>query len=425
MSAAELWRIAWPAILRNSLNCGSDRLTLALVGHYDPDKAHYDGAGLGKMYSNITGLSVGFGLVLGLATLCSQAHGAGRAAELNAIYFWRCAALLTVALGYSTAAAIFCERILTALAQPPRVAHCSALYAQVQLVGVPFFWAAQAVQTVCDGLQDPTPGLHANLVSAVAQVVMCVLFVHPQLLNWGYLGMAAARSAGGVVQLAVVCAVVLRQRRQGQVWTRSLSPQPRGTERVLSCRGVCHFLRVALPSGLMMWIEWWSFEALSLIVGLLPDATTLLAAHATLFNVLVTAYMAFTGLNTALCATTGKYIGAGQSGRAVPRLIAIALALALTFALAIGTAFYVLREPLARLFSADGAVVRAIDQNILGLVLSVVGATGSTIVSYILPGLCYWRLCPNPRDPLRLCALALLVFGGGVMVLSLALIASR
>ena len=31
----------------------------------------------------------------------------------------------------------------------------------------------------------------------------------------------------------------------------------------------------------------------------------------------------------------------------------------------------------------------------LGLVLSVVGATGSTIVSYILPGACYFFLFPT------------------------------
>ena len=121
---AELWALAWPAILRNVLNCACDRLTLALVGHWDPSTVHYDGAGLGKMYSNITGLSVGLGLNLGLATLCSQAYGAltltptltltltlalalcsqaygaGRAAEENALPLRRCAVWLVAAFAY-------------------------------------------------------------------------------------------------------------------------------------------------------------------------------------------------------------------------------------------------------------------------------------------------------------------------------------
>ena len=107
---AELWALAWPAILRNVLNCACDRLTLALVGHYDPSTVHYDGAGLGKMYSNITGLSVGLGINLGLATLCSQAYGAGRAAEENALHLRRCAVWLVVAFAYSAVAVLFAER---------------------------------------------------------------------------------------------------------------------------------------------------------------------------------------------------------------------------------------------------------------------------------------------------------------------------
>ena len=34
----------------------------------------------------------------------------------------------------------------------------SAAYARVQLPGVPLYWGANALQTVCDGLQDTRPG---------------------------------------------------------------------------------------------------------------------------------------------------------------------------------------------------------------------------------------------------------------------------
>ena len=215
--AIDIWRLAWPAIVRNSLNCAADRVTLAFVGHYDSDPFHYDGAGLGKMYSNITGLSIGMGACLGLATLCSQAHGAGRSEEVNGLYLRRCLVVLAIAFLYSASAAFMCERVLIAISMNPDVARCSARYAQVQLIGVPFFWVATAVQTVCDGLQDTRPGMYAGLVSAAAQVAMCAIAVHPALLDMGYLGMAAARSAGGVVQIIVLCGIVICQGRQAQV----------------------------------------------------------------------------------------------------------------------------------------------------------------------------------------------------------------
>jgi len=56
----------------------------------------------------------------------------------------------------------------------------------------------------------------------------------------------------------------------------------------------------------------------------------------------------------------------------------------------------------------------------LGLVLSVVGATGSTIVSYILPGLCYFLLFPKRGT--RYIGLAVLIAGLTFMSVSLYLI---
>ena len=373
----ELWALAWPAILRNMLNCACDRLTLALVGQYDPSTAHYDGAGLGKMYSNITGLSVGFGINLGLATLCSQAYGAGRSAEENALHLRRCCVWLAIAFVYSTVTVFFAESILLLASQPADVAAASAAYARVQLAGVPMFWAANALQTVCDGLQNTRPGLWSNLISAVAQVALSVILVHPRCANLGYLGMAAARSIGGAVCLLLMVLLVQRAKLQHLVWR--LPPVPPGADaavaakaRVLSGVELRRFMAVALPSACVMWIEWWSFEGFGLITGTLPDAKVLLAAHGTLFNVLVVFYMFFTGLSTALCATTGKYIGRGAP-HVAPSLITIALLLAVTLAAGTAAALYLARWPLARLFESDAAVQTAIAENMVGACLSVPG----------------------------------------------------
>ena len=62
-----IWALTWPAMVRNYINCTADRITLAFVGHYDYKvTSHYDGASLGKMYSNSTAFSVGLGLNIAL-----------------------------------------------------------------------------------------------------------------------------------------------------------------------------------------------------------------------------------------------------------------------------------------------------------------------------------------------------------------------
>ena len=70
------------------------------------------------------------------------------------------------------------------------------------------------------------------------------------------------------------------------------------------------------------------------------------------------------------------------------------------------------------------AVATTVDD--LGLVLSLVGATGSVMVSYLLPGLCYYRLCPaGANQPLRCAALGLLIFSLLLMPVSLGLVVSK
>ena len=101
-------------------------------------------------------------------------------------------------------------------------------------------------------------------------------------------------------------------------------------------------------------------------------AVTQLAAHGTMFNVLVVTYMAFTGLGAALCAVTGKYIGAGEGGR-VRALCAMALGIAAAACGLICSALYLLARPLGELFTQDAAVVDIIQRSILGPVLSVPG----------------------------------------------------
>lgn len=58
----------------------------------------------------------------------------------------------------------------------------------------------------------------------------------------------------------------------------------------------------------------------------------------------------------------------------------------------------------------------------LSIILKVVGATGSVVVSYLLPGVCYFRLCPEPTSPMRYAALCLVLLGATLMPLSITLI---
>jgi amino acid permease len=59
----------------------------------------------------------------------------------------------------------------------------------------------------------------------------------------------------------------------------------------------------------------------------------------------------------------------------------------------------------------------------LGLLFSIIGATGSNLMTYILPGLFYWKLAAaDGNTKTRLLALAVSVLGGIILVLALTVI---
>eukprot|EP00041_Stephanoeca_diplocostata_P029195 m.856061 g.856061 ORF g.856061 m.856061 type:complete len:544 (-) comp23511_c0_seq1:3708-5339(-) len=420
---SELWLLAWPVMVRNLLNCGSDRLTLAVVGHYDASTAHYDGAGLGEMLSNISGLSVGLGINLGLATLCSQSFGAGRAALDNGMHLRRCFVFLACAFVWSALAATFAEQILSGLKQPADVARASASFARVQLAGVPFYWVSGALQTVCDSVQNTKPGLYAMVAGSIMQVCLCVAFVHPNGLDMGFLGMAAARSIGGLVALIVVIVYIVGHDMGKVVWGirrnpvtmqcfvndplndnsevggQSLQQPTAGGEindgdidaqtigpgrryarnrvdvdhfQVLSCKHLSRYATIMLPAGALWWMEWWSFEGLTILVGLLPNAEIALGAHGTIFNVLVTTYQLFTALGTALCAASGRRIGEGLSHE-IPALLWISGTMALVIAACMGSAMYIFRAYIAEAFTPNPDVQQYTRENIIGATMSIPG----------------------------------------------------
>jgi MATE family multidrug resistance protein len=69
-----LWRVAWPTAISTMLRSGTQQVTVMLVGHIGA--AELGAVALGTMWVNISGLSIVFGGMGALDTLCSQAYGA-------------------------------------------------------------------------------------------------------------------------------------------------------------------------------------------------------------------------------------------------------------------------------------------------------------------------------------------------------------
>ena len=73
------------------------------------------------------------------------------------------------------------------------------------------------------------------------------------------------------------------------VWLRGLHKQTWGGLSFESLQEWGLFLKLAIPGMLMMVLEWWSFELVTFLAGVMGDNQ--LAANIVWFQVLVTVYM--------------------------------------------------------------------------------------------------------------------------------------
>uniref|UniRef100_A0A7S4PRX7 Multidrug and toxin extrusion protein n=2 Tax=Alexandrium monilatum TaxID=311494 RepID=A0A7S4PRX7_9DINO len=363
----DLLRQAGPLVTGSLFDIVADRCTLMFVGHWDYlEPSHYAGAGLGKMYSNITGLSLGVSANIGLATFCAQAHGAGRSRELNGVFLRRAWVLLLCVFLFALCSATFAESILSTLGQPLDVAHTSARFAQVHLIGVPFYWATSSMTIALNSTKRTSPGLVTRIVSSCAQLLFCWLLTDPRMpFRIGYLGVALGRSLGGIVSLLVMTAYVKLHGLQELTWRLHA-----GAERVMGLQAFKDHLGVSLPSALIVWSEWWAFEVLAIFVGLTPDSVMNLSAHGTMFNTIVVTYVIWTSMSNAVCILVGNLLGAGANAEIRP-LLRAALGLSLCTAVAVALGYEVLKRPLARAFTEDAAVQDVMCRSSVGLVLSV------------------------------------------------------
>ncbi|DBA01358.1 TPA: hypothetical protein N0F65_001597 [Lagenidium giganteum] len=76
------------------------------------------------------------------------------------------------------------------------------------------------------------------------------------------------------------------------------------------------FLRLGVPGMLMLVMEWWAYEMLALMAGVLPDSVVAVSAQAVLMNVVSMLFMVFLGISVAGNIRVGNCLGANQPRRA-------------------------------------------------------------------------------------------------------------
>ncbi|KAF4315131.1 hypothetical protein BBO99_00001322 [Phytophthora kernoviae] len=339
-----LLKLVYPVVLATALEFTPGFTSIILAGHLkSPNVQQFvDAATLSSMFMNVTAYSVGFGLTSALDTLCSQAYGARRLDKIG-IYFQSGLLVVSVCLGAVFLLNWYSERFLLAMGQDPEVAQLAQKFSRWVLLGVPFVFMYELIRKALQAQNIMKPLVVIAIIGNIVNIV--VGFVLAYHTSMGFEGIALSRSLGNIVMPLLLIPYFYRYPTHLSQWWFGWN-----LKEAAAYIGV--FLRLGVPGMLMLVMEWWAFELLTLMAGVLPNPVVSVSAHAVLVNVTGMLYMIYAGLAVAANIRVGNCLGANAPKQA-KLACHVALALTLSVSTVFGITLYAMRGTIPSLFLND------------------------------------------------------------------------
>ncbi|XP_011099516.1 protein DETOXIFICATION 14-like isoform X3 [Sesamum indicum] len=228
-----------------------------MLGHLD--ELSLSSASIATSLCNVTGFSVLFGMASALETLCGQAYGAGQYLRVGTFTYGAILCLFLVCIPVSLLW-IYTEKLLIFFGQDPLI---SAEAGKFAIWLIPTLFPYAILQSLVRYLQTQSviiPMLWSSLVSLCFQLALCWAFIFK--LNLGNAG--AALSIGISYWVNVILLVLYVRYSTNCKKTRSSFSK----DVFVIMR---EFFQFAIPSAVMVCLEWWSFELVILLSGVLPN----------------------------------------------------------------------------------------------------------------------------------------------------------
>ncbi|KAG2718322.1 hypothetical protein I3843_03G208500 [Carya illinoinensis] len=338
-----LVKLAFPMVLTALILYSRSILSMLFLGQLgDLELA---AGSLAIAFANITGYSVLAGLSLGMEPLCSQAFGANRP-KLLSVTLHRAVIFLLVSSIPISFLWLNMSRILLCLHQDPnitRMAHKYLMFSLPDLLTNSFIHPIR-IYLRTQGITHPLT--LASLAGTVFLLPMNFLLVSHFRL--GVVGVSAASAASNFF---VLLSVVL------YVWATGLH-EPTWTSPSREClTGWKPLLRLAAPSCVSVCLEWWWYEIMIILCGLLVNPRATVASMGILIQTTALIYVFPSSLSNAVSTRVGNELGANRPHKAkTSAVVAVYVAelmglLAMTFASG-------MRDKWARMFTDDSEILK-------------------------------------------------------------------
>ncbi|XP_067866738.1 multidrug and toxin extrusion protein 1-like [Heterodontus francisci] len=296
----DLTRVAGPVFLTLLMMFLINVVSTIFCGHLG--KVELDAVSLATAVVNVSGIAVGVGLSLACDTLIPQTYGSKNLKRIGVI-LQRGILILMIACFPCWALFVNTENILLAFKQSPEVAKLTHSYVMVYIPALPavFLNQLEIKYLQNQGITMPPilTGFIANIFNALINYLL--LFV----LALGVQGSAAANVVSQYSQVILLFVYIRWRKLYVGTWAGWSTD-------CLQEWGL--FIRLAIPSMLMLCIEWWSYEIGAFLAGIIGEVE--LGAQCIVYQIITVVYMLPLGFSVAASLHVGNALGARNPEKA-------------------------------------------------------------------------------------------------------------
>ncbi|NWY65205.1 S47A1 protein, partial [Erithacus rubecula] len=291
---------------------------------------------------NVTAISVGYGLTSACDTLISQTYGSKNLLRVGVI-LQRATIIILLCCFPCCALLINVEQLMLAIRQDPEVSRLTQHYVNAFLPALPVVFLYNLETRYLQNQMIMWPlvlsGVIGNIINVAANYILLYVF------QLGVMGSAWANTIAQYSQTIFLFLYIIGRKLHVKTWGGWSS------ECLLDWDS---FTSLAIPSMLMMCIEWWTYEIGSFLIGLLSVVE--LSVQSIIYEVSVVAFMIPLGLGTAASVQVGNALGAGDF-EAAKRSSSSSLICTGVFSVIVGSILAATKNVLGYIFTKDREIV--------------------------------------------------------------------
>ncbi|XP_029913042.1 multidrug and toxin extrusion protein 1-like isoform X2 [Myripristis murdjan] len=340
---AYIIKIAGPVVISQLMIYMISFTSTVFCGHMG--KTELSGVALATAVINVTGISIGMGLASACDTLISQTYGSGNLKRVGVI-LQRGILILLLACFPCWAVLINTEPILLAVRQSPEVASLSQLYVMIFMPALPAAFMYQLQARYLQNQEVIWPQVITGALGNVLNAVINYIFVFH--LDLGVAGSAAANAISQYSLSLILFTYISWKGLYKATW---------GGWSLDCLQEWGPFIKVAVPSMLMLCLEWWMFELGGFLAGLIGEVE--LGAQSVVYGLATIAYMFPLGFAVAASVRVGNALGSGNTEQA--KLSGkVSVICAITMSCFVGASLGIPKDVIGYIFTTEPEIIQRV-----------------------------------------------------------------